>query len=166
MNSLKMAGELIHKDGNTFLRAGIHCLPIKADEHFEDGSWVMFDGVLNTGSFIKEDGKYGKTWIAVGKLSSNVLCAFANSFVADGVVVKIMPIRVTPLTKRRIVDFVVACGHNYYTCIAFGEKAKRLLSSKVVGSLISIKSATFQSRDYVKNEEPKTAYEIVVQAFE
>lgn len=169
-NNLFMRGQLVKKGEKAFIKFNTnsrsHYLPIESDGGFADGSWVRLDGILETKSFVKDDGKYGKIWVASGEIISSSYGSFVNTFTASGVVVKVFPLRITQLTERKIVDFVVACGDNYYNCIAFGYLAEELIAKKRVGSKIEIKIATFQSREYEKNGETRVAYEVVVRRFD
>lgn len=86
----------------------------------------------------------------------------------DGYICKKAPIRTTPL-GRSIVDLTIAVNRtygksDYIPCICWGKTA-RYVNGLDVGSNIHI-YGRLQSRNYIKNNETKTAYELSVQNVE
>lgn len=166
MNQLSIKGRLVVKDGNKFIsyltQTKEYLLPIKVDEVFADGAWVSFTGTLNTK---RKENEKGKIWFGQGTLSSGVEGEYLDEFSAEGTIVRIFDMRTTPLTSRKVIDFTVACGDSYYNCIAFGTYADQLVRTKKVGDAIEFNPAVFQSRDYTKEGETKTAYEVCVRRF-
>ena len=168
MNKLVLRGVLVIKDGNKFIlyktNSREHLLPVKSDDILIDGDWVVFDGTLETQTYFEND-KRRKRYFGQGSLTKSDSNVFTNDFTLLGTVVKLFELRKTPVTNRRVVDFVVAKGNNYFNCIAFGSTAEFLLSNKKVGDSISLDSASFQSRAYEKNGIPQIAYEVCIRSF-
>ena len=171
MSKLVLMGKLLHQGGKKYIsfctQSKVHILPIVSDDDASDEAWVRFSGSLETRSIPVENGhRYRKEWFGRGELFPFAPGAYENRVTVEcGVVVKVDNLRTTPLTLRKIVDFVVADGDNYYNCIAFGRTADKLLKYKHKGSDISIVSAMFHSREYVKDGELRTAYEVCVRDF-
>ena len=171
MNRLVLVGNMVHVGENKFVQfrtaSKTHLLPIKSKDDFESGAWVRFEGVLSTNSVWDAAlGRRRKLCFGEGDISITVSREFDNTFsLLGGSVVRIFELRTTPLTRRKIVDFVVAKGEDYFNCIVFGKDAERLISTKKVGDDISISKALFHSREYTKNGEAKTAYEVCVRDF-
>lgn len=165
MSKLTLMGQMRHIDEKKYIsfrtESKEHLLPIIADGDAAEGAWVHFSGILRT-QFIPEGGRYRKAWFGLGHLHPSYDGLYANELtVESGVVVRVDELRTTPLTLRKIVDFVVADGQDYYNCIAFGKTADRLIRYKK-GREITLISAQFHSRAYTKDGEPKTAYEVCV----
>lgn len=172
MNKLVLIGRLKYIDGKKYIsfrtESKEHVLPVVANCDAADGAWVGFTGQLHTGSiWDAEQGRYHKTWFGKGELCEVGECPYYLNEVqvCAGTLVKVDRIRTTPLTMRKILDFVVADGNDYFNCIAFGRTAERLLEEKQEGDRICIRSAMFHSRDYQKDGETKTAYEVCVKSF-
>lgn len=169
MSKLILKGQMRHIDGKKYIsfctESKEHLLPIVAHEDAAEGAWVHFSGILRTQS-IPEGGRYRKAWFGLGDLHPSPAGLYANELtVESGVVVRVDELRTTPLTLRKIVDFVVADGKDYYNCIAFGKTADRIIRYKKKGRDIILLSAQFHSRAYMKDGEPKTAYEVCVRDF-
>ena len=169
MNKLILEGKFVLRDGKKYISyptmSKSYLLPIVADGVFKEGEHVYFEGVLRTRNVWRDDGKSHKMWFGEGQLNSSRGGCFQNSFTTNGTVVRIFEPRITPVSKRKIVDCIVAYEDNYYNCILFGCDADRFVATKKVGSPISISCSLFQSRDYVKNGETKTAYEVCIRKF-
>lgn len=171
MSHLTLYGRMAHADGKKYIQfvtggGTTYTLPVVCDWDAADGMWVGFRGQLRTNNFIGDDGLRHKRWFADGVLFRSVDEVYRNELmVSTGTIVKLDTMRTTPLTNRRIVDFVVAEGDNYFNCIAFGSTADMLLNFKKVGDMINIYDGMFQSRDYDKLGETKTAYEVCVRHF-
>lgn len=170
MSKLILMGQLKHDDaGKKYIsfhtQSRQHLLPIVTDDDAAEGAWVRFSGKLHTQS-IPEGDHYRKVWFGLGDLFPSEKGLYANEFTVDGAtVVRVDNLRTTPLTLRKIVDFVVAEGDNYYNCIAFGRTAEKLIEKKHKKSLIWFSEAMFQSREYTKDGEQRTAYEVCVRDF-
>lgn len=80
-------------------------------------------------------------------------------------------IRETPSSKKKITDFSLAVDRkynwksDYIPCIAWEYSAEIINDDIAVGTGIGI-TGRFQSRDYMKNGEKKTAFEISVMDLE
>ncbi len=80
-------------------------------------------------------------------------------------------IRETPSSKKKITDFSLAVERkynwksDYIPCIAWKYSAEVINDDIAVGTGIGI-TGRFQSRDYMKNGEKKTAFEISVMNLE
>ena len=171
MNRLALVGRLFHSGEGKFIlfktNAKAHLLPVRSKEDFSGGSWVVFTGKLSTESVWDSGlGRWRKLCFGEGEISPTMSREYENRFsLLGGSVVKMFELRTTPLTKRKIVDFVVAKGDDYFNCIVFGKGAERLVDTKKVGDDISISTAMFHARDYEKNGVSKTAYEVCVRDF-
>lgn len=173
MSKLVLMGQLKHIDGKKFISFKTkgnqeHILPITTRQDFDEDAWVILDGELRTASaFDKATKKFHKRHFGTGSLSLGDNGVYMNALqIPTGTVVRVCTLRTTPLTNRKIVDFVVAEGNDYYNCIAFGEAAQRLTDSKAVGDAIDITNSKFQSRKYIKDGETRTAYEVCVSHFQ
>lgn len=168
MSKLTLMGQVYNKDEQKYLSFRTenkeHLLPIVSEGATEDGAWVRFFGSLCTRSVPNGD-KYRKVWFGLGELYPSEEGIYVNEVTVDGVLVRIDELRTTYLTRRKIVDFIVAEGQDYYNCIAFGKTAERLISDKKKGSEIMLTSAQFNSRLYTKEGEQRTAYEVCVRDF-
>ena len=175
MSKLTLMGKLRRIEDKkfiSFLTKGEHehLLPIRTGDitDWEDGSWVCFDGELKTAvTFDPVAGKQRKLHFGSGSLTSGVENTYLNNFtVTNGTIVKIYDLRTTPLTHRKIVDFVLADGNDYYNCIIFGGGAQLFSDTKKVGDKIDIVDGRFQSREYQKDGKTLKAYEVCVEHFE
>lgn len=88
-----------------------------------------------------------------------------NQVEFDGYICKKPTLRITPLTKKKISDFLLAVHRptgksDYIPCIAWGIDAQKVHKLSV-GQKISVKGR-FQSRKYEKDGMEKVAYEISV----
>lgn len=168
-NSVDLSGQLRIIDGKKYVEfkaaTRTHTLPIIAKENFRPGDWVNFYGTLNTKNVSGVDGRRHKVWYAEGNLYCGDENVYRNSVVASGTVISKAELRYTPLSNRLICDFVVACGESYFNCIVFGSAAEALHAHKSVGDGIVIDPGMFQSRDYEKNGETRTAYEVLARKF-
>lgn len=169
MSKLILMGQMRHIDEKKYIsfrtESKEHLLPIVSDGDAAEGAWVHFSGQLRTQS-IPEGDRYRKAWFGLGDLFPSSEGLYANElFVPTGVVVRVDTLRTTPLTLRKIVDFVVVDGQDYYNCIAFGKTADRIIQYKRKGREIAIISAQFHSRAYTKDGEQRTAYEVCVRDF-
>lgn len=167
MNKLVLAGQLVIKDGRTFISyctpSRKNLLPISVmNDEFKDGDWVRLEGDLQVKFTERKKHHYG-----AGFLFPSDVGVYENVLVIDpGVIVKLDSARTTPLTFRKIVDLVVADGYgNNLNCIAFGGRVDRLLNMRI-GQNIHISKSLFLSRDYVKDGEVRTAYEVCIRDFE
>lgn len=85
-----------------------------------------------------------------------------NEFYFNGVVVANKGLRTTPLTNKVICDAIIVIDEkNYVPCLAFGSIAT-LLSKCNPGTKI-VARARCQSREYNKDDNIKTAFEVVIQ---
>lgn len=162
-------GQLRHIDEKKYIsfrtESKEHLLPIVSKGDAAEGAWVHFSGKLCT-RFIPDGDRHRKVWFGLGDLFKSSEGFYVNELsVSKGVLVKLDTLRTTPLTFRKIVDFVVADGQDYYNCIAFGKTADRLIRHKKVGREIFIVSAQFHARNYTKDGELLTAYEVCVRDF-
>lgn len=87
-----------------------------------------------------------------------------NDIILQGFVCKPSVYRETPL-GRTICDVYLAVNrpsgrNDYIPCVAWGKIARQLKDVKV-GTLIKIKGRV-QSREYIKNEQPHTVYEVSI----
>lgn len=144
-----------------------HYLPLVfADNvsiNFKDGEFIEFVGELRTINKSKSrSGRKEHFAYGTGKVIEG---GFSNRLSTIGVVVSRSELRTTPLTRRKIVDFVLANGDNYFNCIIFGKKAVEFLETKDIGSKLYVEEALFQSRDYEKDGNVYRAYEVCVRKF-
>lgn len=91
-----------------------------------------------------------------------------NSVVLEGYICKPPIYRKTPL-GREIADVMLAVNRpygksDYIPCICWGRNA-RFAESLVVGDYVRL-TGRIQSREYFKNEERRTAYEVSVSTLE
>lgn len=171
MNKLVLVGKLKHIDDKKYVEVAtnsgkIYTLPIVSEVDFADGTWVRFAGKLHT-RLVCDGRVRHKVWFGDGTLTRSTLVnVYLNDFNVDGTVVSVgSDVRETPLTHRKIIDFVVTDGINYFNCIAFGRAAFDIKHNFSVGSKIVVLSAQLQSRVYDKCGESRTAYEVCVHSF-
>lgn len=171
MNKLVLMGQLFHVGGKKYVEyvtesGNAHRLPVISEVDFADGTWVRFSGKLCT-KLVMQEGKSHKMWFGLGTLSNSdaVEGLYLNDFEVDGTVVRVYGMRTTTLTSRKIVDFIVADGDNYFNCVAFGKTAARVCDYLSTGKAISLVSARFCSRKYDKNGKSLVAYEVNVRDF-
>ena len=152
-------------------------IPLNVPEHAKsyilEGTHVAATGYLKTENDYGEDGKMHKhMYIETECIQSDCFVdksGYRNSMLFEGTICKKDVVRKTPL-GRTLIDFVVAVNNpdtkeSYYiSCIAWSGSAV-MIDSYPVGTKLTIKGR-FQSRDYAKNDEVKTAYEISVFRFE
>ena len=168
MSKLTLMGQIRHIDEKKYIsfrtESKEHLLPIVSDVDAAEGEWVHFFGQLRTRS-VPDGERHRKIWFGLGDLYPSVEGIYLNELTVSGKVVRVDELRTTPLTLRKIVDFVVVDGLDYYNCIAFGKTADRLIEYKKKGCEIVFTSAQFNSRDYTKDGEQRTAYEVCVRDF-
>lgn len=89
-----------------------------------------------------------------------------NEVELEGYIVKKHDLRETPLSNRMIVDIIIAINMNYgrseYIPVVTWNKTARYVNGLNVGDKVKL-AGRFQSRDYSKNNETKTAYEVSAQ---
>lgn len=166
MNLLVLEGQLFHVDGKKFIEIEkgqkTFRLPIECEEDFDDDYWVRFVGRLR-GVFDNSTQRVRKVHYGVGKLEYSYVSYFDHFECGRARVVSVGEVRTTPLTMRRVCDFVISDEDgNFINCIAFGGTAERL--QKAYRKDIEVREAYFQSRPYIKNGEEMIAYELVVQS--
>lgn len=89
----------------------------------------------------------------------------------EGIVCIKKEIRETYFSKKKITDFSLAVDRkynwksDYIPCIAWEHSAEVINDDIAVGTGIGI-TGRFQSRDYMKNGEKKTAFEVSVMNLE
>lgn len=170
MSRLHLSGKLVLENDKKYISVvsnggSTYVLPIEADGCIPDGSWVDFSGQLCTAS-VPEGAKMRKLHFGVGTLKKSIFVGYQNELsITSGTLAHVSELRTTPLTSRKVVDFIVADEGSRYNCIAFGGVAQRLLETKKVGDPINIYMAAFHSRIYVKEGEFRTAYEVCVKRF-
>lgn len=139
-------------------------IPVKTHDQVEEGTHVALTGSLNTQNILGEDdGKSHKKMYVWGNIIDPAN-SYVNDVEFDGVICKKDVLRGTP-QGRTIIDFIVAVNSgyrrsSYISCIAWSGSA-RWVESLVIGTKVHVKGR-FQSRDYIKNSESRTAYEISV----
>jgi single-strand DNA-binding protein len=94
-----------------------------------------------------------------------------NVVALEGIVCIKKEIRETLFSKKKITDFSLAVDRkynwksDYIPCIAWEHSAEVINDDIAVGTGIGI-TGRFQSRDYMKNGEKKTAFEVSVMNLE
>ena len=169
MNTLKLAGKLKHVDGEKFIyfvttTKREYLLPINALEDFDEDEWVIFDGVLVTNyRFDITDNKNRKCHFGDGHLRKGSVGFYKDDLqLRDVVLSHKNELRVTPLTQRKILDFVLGDGGlAHLNCIAFGKVASEI-ENKSEGYNFKYLRGKFQSRKYMKGDQQKVAYEVLI----
>lgn len=144
------------------------------DRDLSGSKRVRIDGNIRTYNYVGEDGKnHKKLYVrAVRVLDCIDEGKDANIVEIKGAVVKILPMRETPLGKK-ICDFMIAVNYNnkksaYINSIAWGKVAERM-SYVGLGEMKTF-FGRLQSREYLKETDKgmqrKTAMEISISWFE
>ena len=138
-------------------------IPIKTYDQIEEGAHISLVGSLNTKNIKDENGKSHKKMYVWGNVVDPTN-TYINDVEFDGVICKKDVLRVTP-QGRIIIDFIVAVNSgyrrsSYVSCIAWSGSA-RWVEDLEIGTKVHVKGR-FQSRDYLKDNETRTAYEISI----
>ena len=134
---------------------------VKIPDNYAIGDTIIVRGKIKTESYYDTDNvRHLRTFI-----EGNGIYTFTddqNTIRFEGYLCKEPILRVTP-KGQRIVDYCIAVqdgGQSYYIyCITFGD-ATKLITSLNIGDKIHLKGC-LQSRDYIKNGQPRTCNEVV-----
>lgn len=130
--------------------------------------WVTIKGKLQTKNKMGKDNRAHKfMYIWAEEITENSYMYDENSIEFDGVLVRKDVLRRTPKGKV-ILDAVLAVndkGVSEYPSVILWEENACLVDQMDIGIILHVKGR-FQSREYQKGEETKTAYEISVKTAE
>lgn len=175
LNIVNIQGDLIEKfvDGDiTFgiisterTSGNIDKVPFRTKScDFEIGTKIRLVGNVQTENVRDAAGVNHKKIFVYGIVMSVEDNNFRNEVEFNGTLVRKEELRTTPAGKT-IIDAVIAINNNgksYYPAVILWGSVARFVSMLEIGTNVNVQGR-FQSREYTKNGECRTAYEISAQ---